>query len=141
MKRLAATFVLALLVLGCGESQDPEGEQVQLLTGSPTNTVNSCYASGFFGSVVVDPEYGTAVIDESPERPRVIGWPSGFTGWRSGSEVRVLDRAGQVVVVTGRRYEVLRVSDDTADWPELPDEAFWACGVAIPPDIDSPASS
>ena len=143
MKRVVAVLALALVVLGCASDPEPrpQDERVQLLTGYPNNTVKSCYASGFFGQVVVDPQFGTALIDDQQHR-RVIGWPPGYTGWRFGSEVRVLDPAGQVMVVTGRRYEVLQASSvNLADWPELPDKAFWSCGGAIPSDTDRPATS
>jgi hypothetical protein len=31
-------------------------------------------------------------------------WPKGFTAWRVGSEVEVLDGTGKQVLITGRRY-------------------------------------
>jgi hypothetical protein len=132
IKRVAASLALALLVLGCGNGPEPtpEDERVQLLTAYPSNGIpRTCFLSSPLGAtlVVVDPKYGTAATAGDKLYP--IGWPSGYTGWRFGSEVRVLNRAGQVVLVTGKRYEILRPADlNLADWPELPDGAFWSCG-------------
>ena len=135
MKGAAAVLALALVVLGCGSDPEPTPEPVQLLTGRPDNNLpTGCYPESKSGLVTFDPRYGTAMITDQigDLLPLAIGWPSGFTGWRSGFEVRVLNRAGQVVLVTGRRYEMFEASVVLADWPKLPDRAFWACGGATP---------
>lgn len=52
--------------------------------------------------VIADPAFGTVIkASGAPLR-----WPSGYTGWRDGSEVAVLDPTGRVVLTTGGRYEI-----------------------------------
>jgi hypothetical protein len=102
MRRATTTLALALCLLGCGEP-------IELMTGVD----HSCWAGGgptVQGPLLSDPEYGTAIKQElSRGRPSdrsivPVMWPTGFTGRHVGLEVEVLDPAGNVVAVTGRRY-------------------------------------
>jgi hypothetical protein len=93
--RAAAVAALGLCLVGCA-SQGSSGEPVELLTGAV-----GCYAGGaspFTGALTADSTYGTAFDG----RPAV--WPVGYTGWRVGSEVAVVDGSGKSVATTGSRY-------------------------------------
>ena len=97
MRRLLTTLALGSCLLAC---QLVTGEPVQLLTG-----VDSCWAGGETGvksTLLVDPDYGTS-FDGMP-----VMWPVGFTGLRIRSEVRVLDKAGNLVATTGKEYFMSR---------------------------------
>jgi hypothetical protein len=103
VKRLTATtVVLAMCLLGCA-SFAPRGEQVPL----PTEPgVNRLTGGGVLMNRVIDveahPTTGTPIIWNDMSEMR---WPEGFTAWRVGSQVEVLDTFGNVVLVTGRRYK------------------------------------
>ena len=93
--RAITALALAMCLAGC-DSEDSSGGPVELLTG-----VDSCYAGGAGGTVgplIADPDYGTRFNG----KPAM--WPLGYTGFRVGSEVAVVDAAGRVVATTGRRY-------------------------------------
>ena len=134
-RRLAPTFALALLVLGCGLFPSL---QVQLINGPPHAT--GCFAADVAGRLVVDPTYGTAIVDDGHESmigardvPMTVAWPPGFTGRRSGSEVEVLDPQGIVVATTGRSYRFLggyvaAGGSSGIEWPDLKMQVIWACG-------------
>ena len=97
-----------MVVLGC-DATLALGEPVRLLPGYPytPGETRGCYTLNFTGSLVVDPQYGTAIItdDVGAQGHRNIAvWPDGYTARRAGAEVAVLDEKGQVVAVTGRRY-------------------------------------
>ena len=129
-KRVVAVLALALVVLACGE-QLQLGEPVPLLPGYPEPTVKGCYAMSVTGPLVVDPEYGTAmIIEDLGSKPfrTIVGWPQGYTARRAGSEVAVLDPDGKVVAVTGRKYRVERADLPGVDDPPV---GFWICR---PPD-------
>lgn len=102
MRNLATSLVLALSLLGCGTAR---GERVELaITELP---VRGCYALASLHYLVADPEYGTATkfnLGETVAKP--LYWPTGYTGWRVGSEVEVRDTNDKVVAVTGRRYDI-----------------------------------
>lgn len=87
-------FVLLVAILsGCGVDTS-----VQLLTGTDPH---GCYAGGeshFEGLLAVDQKWGTSING----KPAI--WPVGWTGRRVGLEVEVLDDAGKVRAITGRRY-------------------------------------
>ncbi|HET9853170.1 MAG TPA: hypothetical protein VFP56_11795 [Candidatus Limnocylindrales bacterium] len=99
-------LTLAIWLAGCGS------QSVPLLTGtgpfSPDD--HSCYLSYAVGMLVVDPNYGTAIIQEigdgSPPFATPVMWWPGFSGRRVGAEIEVLDEAGTTVAVTGRRYKI-----------------------------------
>ena len=92
MRRFTTTLALALSLLSCGVFE------VQLLTGTDPR---GCYAGGegqFEGLLVAGGEYGTTL------NGKPVMWPVGWTGRRVGFEVEVLDGAGTVRAITGRRY-------------------------------------
>ena len=76
--------------------------------------------------------------------PLPVVWGSGFTGRRSGSEVQVVDRAGNLVAITGQAYlfnggyvvsngSGVSARDADFDWSELPvPKAFYSCGRVTP---------
>jgi hypothetical protein len=101
MRNLAAIVLLALCLVGC-EAPIARGEQLPLPIDQST--------TGFGGGgvlmhvvidVVPDPRTSTPVIatEAGPMK-----WPRGFTAWRIGSEVEVLDPNGKRVLITGHRY-------------------------------------
>jgi hypothetical protein len=108
MKRAAATLTLALLVLGCGLLPD---SSVQLLTYIPQGG-EGCYLNEVNGLLVVDANYGTALIENGARpgaspNPLRVAWPTGYTAQRVGSEVEVLDPHGNVVMTTGQRVTLI----------------------------------
>ena len=126
--RLALLFVLTFAVgtAGCA------GEPVQLLTRDgpvaaplPPGSLPrvGCYANFALGELVVDPVNGTAIVDMGTV---AVMWPAGYTGRQAGSEVEVLDPQGQVVAVTGHRYQI-----EGGTPPDAP-HAFLACGYVLP---------
>ncbi len=138
MKQLAATLALALCLAGCGFLRS-HGDPVQLLTGQPIGG-SGCFAAVGSGLLVVDPTYGTAIIDnhlpsmvQLRDVPVTVAWRPGFTARRSGSEVEVLDPQGNVVATTGRNYTILGGyvapgGTSGVEWPDLATNVFWACG-------------
>jgi hypothetical protein len=137
MKRVAATLALAVVLVGCGPSfSEPSlSEPVSLITtnGSPNNE-GSCATVFASGPLVVDPTYGTAIIDPSlhqPDttRPIPVAWRPGFTARRLGSEVEVLDPQGNVVAITGHEYTLSGsyMGKNAGSPPSFPDRAFWVC--------------
>ncbi len=132
MKQLAA-LALVLCFGGFG------GTGVRILTGEPLGR-NSCFASATgTGLLVVDPTYGTAIIDNGEhsavglsDEPLTVAWRPGFTARRSGAEVEVFDPQGNVVAITGRSY---RIDGGLSSWPTWPDPEetlFFACDKVQP---------
>jgi hypothetical protein len=113
MRRAASVLGLSLCLLGCG-SAAPAGEPVELLTGhgpfASSETSGLCFTNFVVGQLVVDGGAGTAIIvdDEhgGSDLPVPVMWRPGFTGRLVGSEVLVLDPAGNVQATTGRRYKI-----------------------------------
>ena len=103
----ALGFVLVYFVL----SRLP-GPAVPLLTGEGYGGQGGCYLNFFVDELVVDPVNGTAVIEshttDGQPKTRVVPimWPSGYSARRSGSEVEVLTRNGEVVARTGATYRI-----------------------------------
>jgi hypothetical protein len=109
MHRLSVIAVFALVLVGC--SIAPPGEPVQLLTGwGPFEGMGSCYANFAAGRLVVDPEFGTAIEDNtgmtSPPLTTPVMWRPGYTGRRMGSQIAVFDPEGKVVATTGGTYRI-----------------------------------
>jgi hypothetical protein len=106
-------------------------EFVRLLTGSsgggypgPGPTV--------YGLLLPDAQHGTIIDVEfynpsdsglSDFMPSDMGmtplmWPEGYTARRSGTELEVLDEAGEVVATSGRRYVIARCNErEWSPWP------------------------
>jgi hypothetical protein len=120
---LAAALAVAFLAAGCA------GRPVSLLTGNgPFNRDEGyvgCYTNFAVGDLVVDPAFGTAIVEGTHAAAPVM-WPVGYTGRQSGSVVEVLDASGKVVAATGRRYQI-----EGALQPD--DHGSWlACGYVLP---------
>jgi hypothetical protein len=103
------TLVLALCLAGCGTSK---GEQVALVTQGGGG--NGCVLLYEVVDVIADPTYGTVV----KEGGWPLRWPTGYTAWRVGTEVQVLDRSGNVILTTGGRYRIGPVDDGTYSTPQ-----------------------
>jgi hypothetical protein len=110
----------------------------QLITGPPGPRGNPCFVDYAEGPLVVDPTYGTAIIDTDVRAttPIPVAWSSGFTARRLGPEVVVLDPHGNVVAVTGRNYRiaggyVAAGGSSGINWPDLPVGVFLACSFAV----------
>lgn len=121
MRRVAIVVGLAQLLLGCSvvTPQPARGEQVPLMTS--TRPEPMCVGSYMVMDIVADPIVGTV----AKQGGWPLKWPHGYTGWRFGSEVQVLDPTGEVVLTTGQRYELaLRGDADLStpmqdlDWTE-----------------------
>ena len=130
--RLAATLAVALLLLGCGALSF--GAPVPLLTGLPPGYENAngpigCFTNHADGPLIVDKQYGTAVVDRSNSgdgSSTPIMWRPGFTARQSGSEVEVFDANGLVVATTGRGYSI--AGGYVGENPRV----FWACDSVRP---------
>ena len=68
-----------------------------------------CYLDFSEGRLVVDPKYGTAIVESIPGPdpgmenlpPTPVIWPDGCRARLSGPEIEVLDQSGRVVARTG----------------------------------------
>jgi hypothetical protein len=132
---VATGLVLALVVTGCGL----RGESVRLLTGVPTQLGGdggawdgACFLNWITGTLVTHPEWGTAFVTDAgprggtgggPSTTSIVAWPPGFTGLRVGSAVEVHDGNGNLVAVTGRRYD--RLPGGFAEVGGV--QTFWSC--------------
>ena len=130
-----AAGAVSVLLLGCAPSILSGG----ILAGAPRgsfgpNGVIGCFTSAADGLLVVDPAYGTAIIQANgPDSVRsIVAWLPGFTARKLGPEVEVLDPEGKVVATTGRRYRLDGGSVLPDQWPGLPTPVFWACDRVIP---------
>jgi hypothetical protein len=128
MKRVAATLALSLVVLGCSEP-------VQLITAPVGVWDDGCFTFAAAGRLIVDPEYGTAIVEELQGGTSTVAWRPGFRARRVGPEVEVLDPRGNVVARTGRRYVIAGGYVDEGSyggWPGLPKPVFMACDTVLP---------
>lgn len=135
--RVVATagLVLALIVTGCGL----RGESVTLLTGVPALAGGDegawdgpCFTNSLSGTLVTNPEWGTAFVTDAgprggtgggPSTTSIVAWPPGYTGLRVGSEVEVHNGNGNLVAVTGRHYDIL-----PGGFAEVGGvQTFWSC--------------
>lgn len=127
MRRIAK-MGLALLVAGCSAAPvATRGEQVPLL---PTDREPGCVGVYEVMDIVADPNVGTVSRQGWP-----LKWPRGYTGWRFGAEVQVLDPDGEVVLTTGQRYELyLNASEENGfRFPTPMKDLEWAAGcIPIP---------
>jgi hypothetical protein len=125
MRRIPASLVVAISLLGCGSPA--LGEPVELLTGvTPITGIGGCYTNHAGGMLLADATYGTRFVYGTVSEGVPVLWPPGFTGRRAGNEVAVLDTQGNVVATTGRRYEI-----EGGSYHELP-YPFVACGYVRP---------
>jgi hypothetical protein len=96
--------IVLLLVAGFVALSRLPGEPVALRTTATPGyaTQYGCYTAGTGGRLVVDAEAGTAIIETQMGHGYVrVTWPRGYTARRSGSEVEVLNRFGEVAARTG----------------------------------------
>jgi hypothetical protein len=127
MRRVVISVALALSLLGCyagGEGAPPgeslgglaapsasPGGPVPLLTVETQTSFGSCVLDLYYvGNVIADPTSGAPTDAATGES---FAWPKGFTARRAGSEVEVLDPAGNAVLMTGQRYRMCPAPDDT----------------------------
>lgn len=112
MRRIIATLVLAVCLLGCS---GPKADQVPLVTIETPQGMTCCWLFYAVVDVVADPTTGTPTFKDSGLPMR---WPRGYTAWRAGSEVKVMDGGGNVVLTTGSRYRIepLVLAPDQANW-------------------------
>ena len=132
MKRIAATALLSLFMIGCGERvQQPE--RVSLVTGVakdeqlPNGEPSGCYAQQTVIELTYDPTWGTG----SSYGP--IAWRPGYTARRAGSEIEILDPDGNVEAITGKKYWVM--GGNPNGWPDPQPEKpiqFWICAPVLP---------
>jgi hypothetical protein len=97
---------MALCLVGCGASRGEasRGEQVPLPTVE-TAPIPGCILMHEVVDVTAEPKTGALVLNGGTETYSV-SWPKGFTAWRVGTQVEVLDAAGGVVLTTGARYSI-----------------------------------
>jgi hypothetical protein len=132
-RHLVLTIALAFLVglAGAAYLSGLSGRPVPLLTGwgalGPHEDGRvACYTNFAVGQLVVDAEFGTALIEDGGEAVPVM-WPPGHTGRQSGSEVEVLDKSGKGVARTGNRYQI-----EGAGTARYPEPGWLACGYVLP---------
>lgn len=102
MLRIAIGLVLTLSLLGCSVATPTpapsRGAQVPLAADGTTET--GCPLVHRIVDVIADPATGTPTDTSGVP----FTWLKGFTAWRVGSEVEVVDGAGLTVLTTGGRY-------------------------------------
>jgi hypothetical protein len=151
VRRLAATLGLALSLCACGVVGElaPSGEPVNLRTD-----VKDCGPNWVEGVLLSNSDYGTdievlSLQASSSEAPALmpygdngsnttsVAWPSGFRGVHlTSGEVAVLDSAGKLVAMTGRKYRLkgaMAVAGPAGPGYSLPNgvsplQGFGACG-------------
>jgi hypothetical protein len=98
-----------LLVAGFLAFRLPGGPVALRTTETPGyGTQYGCYAAGTGGQLVVDAEAGTAVLETEMSHSRVqVTWPRGYTARRSGGEVEILNRYGEVVARTSTEVHLV----------------------------------
>ena len=117
MLRVVISIALAMSLLGCygGSASAPTASPsgpVPLLTVETQTRFGGCVLDAFYvADVIADPTTGTPT--DATTGKSFLAWPKGFTARRAGSEVEVLDPAGNVVLTTGQRYRVCPAPDYT----------------------------
>jgi hypothetical protein len=155
MRRIATTLALALCMLGCA-SKAPPGAPVELLTGAMPFDADECSRDGNTVAVLLfDPKYGTSLAAAFDGGSTPVMWPPGFTGRLVGSEVVVVDPAGNLVATTGQSFRIsgnALVQTPTGGWPNREDhpyrrgwvnslidgDMYYACGVVGPEPTGTP---
>ena len=104
VRRALLVSLAALLLAGCGSS----AESVRLLTATRPNPDGlpdgACPLWQVQGELIEEATAGTAV--RQPDGVTItLAWPMGYTARRPGETIEVLDARGQVVAVTGRKYQ------------------------------------
>jgi hypothetical protein len=132
-RHLVLTIALAFLVglAGAAFLSGLSGRPVPLLTGwgalgPHDDGMVRCYTNFAVGHLVVDAEFGTALIEDGREAVPVM-WPPGTTGRQAGSEVEVVNKKGAVIARTGNRYQI-----EGAGSARYPLPGWLACGYVLP---------
>jgi hypothetical protein len=132
-RHLVLTIALAFLVglAGAAFLSGLSGRPVPLLTGwgalgPHDDGMVGCYTNFAVGQLVVDAEFGTALIEDGREAVPVM-WPPGTTGRQAGSEVEVVNKKGDVIARTGNRYQI-----EGAGSARYPLPGWLACGYVLP---------
>ena len=102
--RAGLAALLALAVAACSGSAAPRSlspDAIALATSRAGLFNTGCPAARLDGTLVADPETGTAVDSRVGRKPVI--WPFGFTARAAAGMVEVLDPAGKVVARTGER--------------------------------------
>jgi hypothetical protein len=99
---------VAMAAAVCWAFFGPLPPSVTLLTGNgPFHHeagIVGCYTNFAVGELVLDPAYGTAIVEN--DKPTPIMWPEGYTGRQSIFGVEVVDELGHVVARTGTRVQI-----------------------------------
>ena len=149
--RAVAVGALAVFLLGCtgqtgvGQTEPIGSEDVPLLTGEVPSLSGRCFGTSI-GTFVPDAAYGIAIqYEHAPNAPPIpplpVAWQPGFTAQRVGSEIQVLDRAKQVVAVTGKtkyRHWIGDIIPEEWVGTPLPETgAVWICGNVVAEPLES----
>jgi hypothetical protein len=133
------TIGIALLFLGCAHQattrQPSLGEQVPLLTGhlvGASGAGTGCYLNFMVGILNKDETYGTTMAygEDVPQLP--LMWPIGYTGYRVGSEIAVVDETGRVRAITGNRYTLMPAAANNDQIEPAVPGAFLVCVPPLP---------
>ena len=129
MLTIAVAFLVGLA--GAAYLSGLSGRPVPLLTGwgplgPHDDGMVGCYTNFAVGQLVVDAEFGTALIEDGRDTVPVM-WPPGTTGRQAGSEVEVVNRKGVVIARTGNRYQI-----EGAGSARYPEPGWLACGYVLP---------
>jgi hypothetical protein len=123
----AATFVAGCGVGAASSPATADSLGPQLLTGSDPDApvhLNTCDAGYVDGILVVDPEAGTAIADDTIVSLRTpLMWPAGYRARQAGAQLELLRPDGTPFATTGKRYWIQ--GGFTGDF-------FYACGFVLP---------
>ena len=157
MRRVIATLVLGLGVLGCGLIREPapSGVSIELDHFGPTCPDKPNWVEGSLAAdvSVLDPILGGTTLavtaikirrldpglqtEPDPSGFRVpvvpVTWPADYTGVRMASgQVAVFDATGNLVAMTGREYRVTgAVTKVAAIGGELFGKPAWLSAVTV----------
>ncbi|MEO8469045.1 MAG: hypothetical protein ABI573_05190 [Chloroflexota bacterium] len=120
MRRVLIALAMAASMVGCGSAKS---DQVPLLTVETDDVC--CWLLYEVVDVIANPALGPVIKGSGAP----LRWPRGYTAWRVGAEVKVLDPAGNVVLTTGGRYWLSPVYDGVSG---LGDESNWIIGEVKP---------
>ncbi len=118
IRRLRSGSLVLSISLGIAACGSPVGSPVAIRTMDTT-----CYTSGIDGDLVTDPVAGTAVTGSFYGGRVTLAWPRGYMGRRTGGEVEVIDRHGNVAYRTGTRVSLLGGFGQSGD--------FEVCGLEM----------
>ena len=104
-----------------GSFLEPEGEAIEPDSWGDTYVVapdnqraGVGAASLIIGELVVDPDAGTAIIEDG--RRFRVRWPPGYVGRREGNEIQILDGNSVVIAETGMTMTLGGGSSEAGVW-------------------------